>query len=57
MGEQVWLNDLLSVVEAVGGTRVTSLTVTDGTNAVSGVDVPLDRVWSLPLANITITLT
>ena len=57
VGEQVWLNDLLSVVEAVGGTRVTSLTVTDGTNAVSGVDVPLDRVWSLPLANITITLT
>ena len=57
IGQEVWLNDYLSAVESVGGTRVTALTVqSDGTD-VSGVATSFDTVWTLPSANLTITTT
>ena len=57
IGDEVWSNDILTAMEAVPGTRVSSLTVQfDGTDA-SGVAVPLDSVWVLPSANLEITIT
>ena len=57
IGEELWSNDLLCEAERVPGTRITSLTVLHGTNAVSGVAVPLDNLWDLPNANLTINVT
>ena len=57
IGEQVWANDILSVAEAVGGTRVTSISVEYNSTNASGVAVPLDIVWTLPTANLSITIT
>ena len=57
IGEQVWSNDILSALETIPGTRVTALTVQEGSRDISGVDVPLDALWDLPLANFTIILS
>ena len=57
IGDQVWSNDLLSAVERLSGTRVTSITVTHGTVDVSGVSPALDTLWALPTANLAITVT
>lgn len=57
IGEQLWLNDLLSAAEGVGGTRVTSATVQHNSTDVSGVVVPFDGLWTLPAANLTVTIT
>ena len=57
IGQQLWLNDILAAVEGIGGTRVTALTATLGGNAVNGVDVPLDAVWSLNATDVAITVT
>ncbi len=57
IGSQVWANDLLAAAESVTGTRVTSLTVKRGSTDVSGVEVPLDIDWTLPVANLTISIT
>lgn len=57
LGAQLWANDLLAAVERVPGTRVTSLSVQHDSADVSGVDVPLDARWTLPAANVTITIT
>lgn len=57
IGQQVWQNDLLRVVESVGNARVTSLTVQHGNADVSGVDVPFDSLWKLAAADLTINIT
>ena len=57
IGQEVWLNDFLSAIESVGGTRVTTLTVQSDSINVSGVAVSFDTVWTLPSANLTITIT
>ena len=57
VGQQVWYNDLLRAAEGVGGTRVTSLVVQHSSVDVSGVEPPLDVLWTLPSANLTITVT
>ena len=57
IGEQVWLNDLLCAFEAVPGTRVTSISVQEGSRDISGVMIPLDVIWALPAANLTINLS
>ena len=57
IGEEVWLNDLLCEVERVGGTRITVMTVQYGSADISGVAVPLDIIWSLPAANLTINIS
>jgi len=57
IGDQVWLNDFLSSVENIPGTRVTAITVKRGTADMSAVAVPPDTLWRLPSGNITITLT
>ena len=57
VGQQVWLNDILRVAEGVKGTRVTTITVQYAGVDASGVAVPLDVLWSLPTANLTITIT
>ena len=57
VGEQVWSNDILRVAEGVQGTRVTTITVEYAGVDASGVAVPLDVLWSLPTANLTITIT
>ena len=56
IGEQVWQNDILCELERIPGTRVTALTVQDGSTNISGMEVPIDVRWSLPAANLTITL-
>lgn len=56
IGEEVWLNDLLCEVERVGGTRITAMTVQYDSADISGVAVPLDIIWSLPAANLTINI-
>ena len=57
IGEQIWSNDLLCEIEAVRGTRVTSFTVQHDSTDVSGVDQPLDTLWTLATGDITITIT
>ena len=57
IGATPWKNDFLTAMEAVSGTRVTSLTVTDGGTDIASLSVPLDARFTLARANITITLT
>ena len=57
IGQEIWLNDYLSAAESVSGNRVTSITVQSDSVDVSGVAVSFDTVWTLPSANLTITIT
>ena len=57
IGQQAWANDFLQAAEAVGGTRITAISVQYNSTSASGVDTPLDTVWTLPSANLTITIT
>ena len=57
VGQQVWVNDFLRVVEGIEGTRVTATSVQYAGADVSGVDVPLDVVWALPSANLVIAFS
>lgn len=56
VGQQVWLNDILRVAEGVPGTRVTSISVQHNGVDVSGQNPPLDAVWTLPNANLTVNI-
>ena len=57
IGGQVWSNDLLAAVETIPGTRVTALTVQHDSADVSGVDPPLDALWTVAAADLTIVVT
>ena len=57
VGQQVWANDFLQAVESIGGTRVTAITVQYNGADVSGLAVPLDVLWLLPFANLTVVIT
>ena len=57
VGQQVWANDFLQAVESIGGTRVTAITVQYGGADASGVATPLDVLWVLPFANLTVVIT
>ena len=57
LGATVWANDILAAVEDVGGTRVSPLTVQYDNADISGVVPPLDTIWALPAANLSITIT
>ena len=57
VGQQAWANDFVVAVENIAGTRVSSLTVQHNSTDASGVDVPLDALWSLPAAFVTINVT
>ena len=56
IGQQAWLNDFVQATESVGGTRITAITVQYNSTDASGVDVPLDSIWTLPVPNLTITV-
>ena len=56
IGDQLWSNDILCAAEAVRGTRITNLVVQAGGADVSGVDVPLDQLWTLDADDLTITV-
>ena len=56
VGQQVWANDFLQAVESIGGTRVTAITVQYNGADVSGLAVPLDVLWLLPFANLTVVI-
>ena len=56
IGEEVWANDLLCEAERVAGTRITLMSVQSDGADMSGVAVPLDQIWSLAVANLTITV-
>ena len=57
VGQQVWANDFLQATESISGTRVTAITVQYNGANISGLAVPLDVLWTLPFANLTITIT
>ena len=57
IGQQAWLNDFLVAIERIPGTRASNLTATHGGEAVSGVAIPLDSIWRLAPASITINIT
>ena len=57
IGDEVWSNDILSALERVPGTRVTTLTVQYASAAISGVAVPLDVIWTLAASDLEITIT
>ena len=57
VGQEAWLNDFTAAVENVSGTRITAVSVEYSSIAASGVAVPLDSVWSLPAANLSVTIT
>ena len=57
IGAEAWANDLLAAAESIVGTRVTALSVQHNGVDVSGVEPPLDTIWALPSANLTITVT
>ena len=56
IGEEVWLNDILGAAERVPGTRITLLTVQADSVDVSGVAVDLSNLWTLAVADLTITV-
>ena len=58
IGDQVWLNDLLCMIEAVhrhAGDEPSA--VQHDSTDVSGVAQPLDALWTLATGDITITIT
>ena len=57
IGEEIWSNDILRAVEGIPGTRITLLSVQYDSSDVSGLAVPLDVLWVLPAANLTITIS
>ena len=57
LGEQLWLNDLLTEVELVLGTQVTAITAQANSADVSGVATPADSLWELALGDVTVTVT
>ena len=57
IGQQAWLNDFLVAIESIPGTRASNLTATHEGEAVSGVAIPLDSIWRLAPAAITINIT
>ena len=57
IGEQIWANDILCAAEAIPGTRVTLLSVQENSNNVSGLAVPAGNLWTLPTANLSVTIT
>ena len=57
IGQQVWANDILRAAEGVHGTRVTAIAVQYNTVDISGISPPLDSIWTLPGANLAVTLT
>ena len=57
IGGTVWSNDILAAAEGVAGTRVTSIVVQFNSVDVSGIAPALDTVWTLPSANLTITIS
>ena len=57
IGEEVWAADLSCVAEAIPGTRITNFVLQYDGSAISGVAVPLDVLFRLTLANLTITIT
>ena len=56
IGEQLWLNDVLAAIEGIGGTRVTNLSIQYDSTDVSGVNPPLDSIWTIGETDITITV-
>ena len=57
IGAELWLPDLSCEAEAVPGTRISNFSVTDAAGeAVSGLPVPIDNLWSLSLADLSITV-
>ena len=57
IGQPIWSNDILAAAEGVAGSQVTALSVQyDGVDA-SGVTPPLDVLWTLPGANLTLIIT
>ena len=56
LGEQLWANDLLAVAEGVGGTRLSAFSATFGSVDADAADVPLDGVWTLDAASISLTI-
>ena len=56
IGEELWLPDLSCEAEAVPGTRISNFTAAAAGVAVSGVAVPVDNLWALSLADLTITV-
>ena len=56
IGEEVWLNDFLSRIELIPGTRVATITVQSNSENVSGVSVPLDTIWTVAPDAIDITI-
>ena len=57
IGEQAWGNDLLCAMERIPGSRVTAFSVQAGGSDASGVDVPLNNLWTLSNSDIQITIT
>ena len=56
IGQEVWAPDLSCEAERVPGTRITNFVVTANGQEVSGVAVPLTRLWRLQTNNLTITV-
>ena len=57
IGQQAWLNDFLVAIESIPGTRASNLTVTHNSDAVSGIDIPLDSLWTIATNDMTINIT
>lgn len=57
LGATVYLNDLLAVAQNVPGSQVTAITVQHDSADVNGTAPPLDALWTLPTANLAITIT
>ena len=57
LGAQIWQNDILSAAEGITGTRVTTISVQHNSVDVSGLTPPLDALWTLPAANLTVLIS
>lgn len=55
IGGQAWLGDFTVAIESIPGTRAMSLSVQHSGADVSGIDIPLDALWTLPDANLDLS--
>ena len=56
IGEKPWAQNFLRALESVPGTEVASYAVEDGSTAISGITMPLDRLYELGDGEPGITL-
>ena len=57
IGETPYANHILAALGVIPGTRVTSVSIAEGSTNLDGVEPPLDTIWQAAESDVTITVT